>query len=563
MELLKNAKSPEFWKKVRESEVYRGHRENLFALWKEKCQKPIEVITYSDFRRFFADGNRAEYEAKYFGRRLSANACALLALIYPEEEKYLLRLMDELYTICDEYTWCLPAHQPNLEENFPANLDLFACETSFMLAEIDTILAHRLEPLIRNRIRAEIERRILPSFDQKIWHWEKQKENWNAVCTSSVACTVMLLYPELFPKYKERFLAAAENYLSGFASDGICPEGLGYWNYGFGFFTMYADMIRTFTNGEIDYFARPHVKNIAVFMQKCTLSGSTVVSFSDGGRKEKSFLSLLHYLKKEYPNDIALPDTDALMLHDNCARFGMHLRSFCWFLEEYAHGEKQNVSAEYFAENAEWFIRKNAFYGFAAKGGHNREPHNHNDVGTFILARDGRQVISDVGAGVYTRQYFKAETRYDHFHCSSRGHNVPMIGGELQKFGEEYRARDFKYENGMLSMDIVDAYGLANLKSLVRSFSFTDRTVTLTDKYDLTDDVDLTERLVTLEKPTLASDGKIEADGVVLAYDPAVCTVSIGEERVPTKVTDREEIIYTVDFALKKGVKTFVLTMTV
>ena len=110
---------------------------------------------------------------------------------------------------------------------------------------------------------------------------------------------------------------------------------------------------------------------------------------------------------------------------------------------------------------------------------------------------------------------------------------------------------------------IVDAYGLANLKSLVRSFSFTDRTVTLTDKYDLTDDVDLTERLVTLEKPTLASDGKIEADGVVLAYDPAVCTVSIGEERVPTKVTDREEIIYTVDFALKKGVKTFVLTMTV
>ena len=241
----------------------------------------------------------------------------------------------------------------------------------------------------------------------------------------------------------------------------------------------------------------------------------------------------------------------------------MHLRSFCWFLEEYVHGEKQNVNAEYFAENAEWFIRKNAFYGFAAKGGHNREPHNHNDVGTFILAKDGRQVIADVGSGVYTRQYFKPETRYDHFHCSSRGHSVPMIGDALQKFGEEYRARGFRYENGVLSMDIAPAYGHDSLKSLIRTFSFTDRTVTLTDKYDLTDDMHTTERLITLEKPTLASDGKIEADGAVLAYDPAACTVSIGEERVPTKVTDREEIIYTVDFALKKGVKTFVLTMTV
>ena len=560
MELLKNAKSPEFWKKVRESEAYRTHRESLFALWEKKCQKPIEVITYSDFRRFFADGNRTEYEAKYFGRRLSANAAALLALIYPEEEKYLIRLMDELYTICDEYTWCLPAHQPNLEENFPANLDLFACETAFMLSEVDTVLGDRLEPLIRNRIRAEIERRILPSFDQKIWHWEKQKENWNAVCTSSVACTVMLLYPELFPKYKERFLSATEHYLSGFAPDGICLEGLGYWNYGFGFFTMYADMIRTFTDGEIDYFARPHVKNIAAFRQKCTLSGSTVVSFSDGSRRESSYRSLIHYLKKEYPDEISLPDSPkSCIYHDNCARFGMQLRSFIWFVEDYAEDEKKSKDAEYFAENAEWFIRKNASYGFAAKGGYNGEPHNHNDIGTFILARDGRQVISDIGAGVYTRQYFHRETRYDHFHCSSRGHNVPMIGGELQKFGEEYRARDFKYENGVLSMDIAPAYGLDSLKSLLRTFSFEEKSVTMTDQFDLTDGNLPTERLIFLKEPKLLSDGKIEVDGVTLTYDPALCEVVIGEEHVPTK----DEIIYTVDFALKKGVKTFVLTMTV
>lgn len=563
MELLKNAKSPEFWKKVRESEVYRGHRESLFALWEEKCQKPIEVITYSDFRRFFADGNRTEYEAKYFRRRLAVSAAALLALIYPEEEKYLLRLMDEIYTVCDEYTWCLPAHQPSLEGNCNDNLDLFACETAFTLAEVYTILEKRLEPLILNRIRAEIERRIIPSYSRQIWHWEKQYENWNAVCNSSVACTFMLLYPDLFRQNQERFMNAAEYYLAGFKEDGICLEGVSYWNYGFGFFTEYADMIRTFTEGEVDYFARPHVKKIATFMQKCYLSGSSVVSFSDGGRKEKSYLSLLHYLKKEYPNDVSVPSADALIHYDHCARFGLHLRSFTWFKEDYADGEKGSAQASYFAENAEWFIRKGENYGFAAKGGHNREFHNHNDVGTFIFAKDGRQVISDVGAGTYTRQYFKNETRYGFFHCSSRGHSVPIIGEELQKVGDEYRALDFSYENGMLSMDIAPAYGLENLKSLVRSFSFDERSITLTDRYTLTDGTQPTERFITLEKTTLVSDGKIEADGVTLTYDPDVCTAIFREERVDDKTVGHETVIYLTDFVLKDGVDTFTLTMTV
>ena len=239
------------------------------------------------------------------------------------------------------------------------------------------------------------------------------------------------------------------------------------------------------------------------------------------------------------------------------------MRSFIWFLPEYAQGEKESKDAEYFAENAEWFIRKCGAYGFAAKGGYNREPHNHNDIGTFILAKDGRQAISDIGAGIYTRQYFKPETRYGHFHCSSRGHNVPMIGENLQKFGEEFKCRDFRYENGVLSMDIAPAYGLDHLKSLVRAFSFTDRSVTLTDTYDLSEDLPLTERLITLEKPALLSEGKICADGVTVTYDPSACTVVFLEEHVPAKTVSKDEVVYMTDFKLKEGVRRFSLTMEV
>ena len=89
---------------------------------------------------------------------------ALLALIYPEEDKYLIKLMDAIYAICDEYTWCLPAHQGKLEPNNNTKIDLMAAETGFTLAEIYTLLNDRLEPLIKNRILAETERRIVIPF---------------------------------------------------------------------------------------------------------------------------------------------------------------------------------------------------------------------------------------------------------------------------------------------------------------------------------------------------------------------------------------------------------------
>ena len=52
------------------------------------------------------------------------DSAVLLALIYPEEEKYIVRLMDQIYAICDEYTWCLPAHQGKLEKNNNCKIDI-------------------------------------------------------------------------------------------------------------------------------------------------------------------------------------------------------------------------------------------------------------------------------------------------------------------------------------------------------------------------------------------------------------------------------------------------------
>ncbi|NUT40465.1 MAG: hypothetical protein HOV86_10800 [Thermoactinospora sp.] len=76
---------------------------------------------------------------------------------------------------------------------------------------------------------------------------------------------------------------------------------------------------------------------------------------------------------------------------------------------------------------------------FAAKGGHNDEPHNHLDLGHFVLRLNGETVLDDLGAPEYTRDYF-GEDRYKVLQASALGHSVPVINGSTQQPGPTYRA---------------------------------------------------------------------------------------------------------------------------
>ena len=559
MKLLEKAKDKGFWAGVRESDCFKKYRDELLSLWEKHCTSPREVLTYSDFKLFWDTGDRKIYESKYFSRRLAISASALLSLIYPDEEKYLLRLMDEIYAVCDEYTWCLPAHQKVLDVNNNSKIDLFASETGFALSEICEMLGDRLDPLIKNRIDAELERRIFSPFlavDDYGW-WETGKTNWTAVCICSVAGAFMLRRPEAARELIPRFQKAMRSYLSGFEDDGICVEGCGYWGYGFGFFTVYADMLKRFTDGELDWFKDEKVRSIATFIQKMFLSENACVSFSDGGAALRYHLGLCHYLKSLYPDAVKVYSPEFSYNYDGCARFCLHLRAALWLDEKlYYSSDAESQSAEYYAENSQWFIKRTSAYGFAAKGGHNSEPHNHNDVGSFIFAKCGKQLLADLGSGVYTRQYFDKNTRYDILECSSRSHSLPMIDGKYQSFGRERAARDVKYEDGIFSLDLAPAYECEELTTLRRAFSFTENSVTLSDEFEYSGDGEIVERLVSLFEPKINED-TVTIEDATVEFDPNTCTPSISyEER------EKGDRCYFIDFKLKSGVRRFECTLS-
>ncbi len=560
MNLLGKATDKSFWSEtVRNDKLYEKFVLDFKNVWERLCEdKEIPELSYNKFKQFFITGERRSFEKVYFENRGRLSASAILSLIYPEETKYVDYLNDIIFAICNEYTWSVSAHHPDINVYNKTHIDLFAAETGFALAEIYTLLGDRLDTLIKGRIKAEINERIIDSFmSDKVFNWTRNcTNNWAAVCGGSVGCTFMLMRPDLFDQVKPRLDKVMESYLSGFEDDGYCLEGTGYWHYGFGFFISYADMLKRYTDGAEDYFARPKIRTIATFLQKAFLTETTSVSFADGDETSKYHIGTLHYLKTIYPDDVKVFSHELSYEHDNCFRFCLLLGSAIWRNADiYNNPDSLSANEEYYAENSEWYIKRSAKYSFAAKGGHNAEPHNHNDVGTFIFAKDGKQIIVDMGRGLYSKQYFNKATRYDFIECSSLGHNVPYFNEDIaQSFGAEYAASDVSFENGVLSMDLAPAYKDDAVKSIKRSFTLGEDNVVVSDTFDHTA-ASVTDRLVTLIKPTV-EDGVITLDSAKITYDAALADVSVCE-----KDTSKKLHLYLIDFKLKEGVTHFEFTV--
>ncbi len=530
--LLEKAKDKSFWVGIRNDPAYRPLLDTLFKQYQENTQTPLESLRYRDFRLYFENGNRSVYEAAYFNRRARLNSCALLCLLFPEKEEYLKQLQDVIWAICDEYNWAVPAHLKNWEQNLNAFIDLFAAETGFALSEIKYLLEDRLD-----------------------W-WETAQSNWAAGCAGSVACSFIYEWPEKWEEIKPKIDAVMECFFNSYKEDGVCREGVTYWEYGFGFFVFYADLLRQFSGGKYDYFKEKRVETIAGFAQKMFLSDNVTVSFSDGAMQGGYNLGLLHLLKSIYPDSISLPPFAYHTITDPCARWCWEFRSFLYFNKKEPE-ENACRDEEIYWQLSAWFIKKTKNYGFAAKAGDNGEPHNHNDVGTFLLAAGGKQLVCDLGAGEYTEQYFNRATRYQVFCNNSFSHAVPIVNGKGQKAGKDFYG-SMQWSDGKLTMDMTHAYDAPELSFLKREFQFTETSVVLTDRFHLQGE--LTERVVTLLKPEETKRG-IQIGGMCLCYD---------REKYRTAISQHEHflhdggktVVYAVDFVpAANDWESFVLTM--
>lgn len=512
---------PKFLEEYRTSAKYEKIRNQYKELYEKVNIVPLP-ITFSKLRMFSECGERGQFEEAYNQHFDKLVMCAYMAIIY-EDEKYLRELEDCLYDVLSVYVWALSAHIPDINEENYYELDLGSTAQGVNLAIIYKLLGDRLHPQLRKRIVTELKRRILDPFKNQHWHWEDRYNNWTSVCAGFTGITIMLMFPEEFDKLLPRFNDNMRKYYEGFPDDGVCLEGPGYWGYGFVSFIAYALMLKDYTKGEIDYFKLEKTKKIAFFYQNTVLYKNVITSYGDCPMDVKTNAVLFYILKKEYGQEFYMPTE---------VRHALPLNPIIHpllYIEYYNPEFLEDTlpKTECYMENAGWYINRTEKYSFGAKGGTNGESHNHNDVGSFVFAKDDRQIFIDMGGRPYTKDYFQ-EARYNYIETSSRGHNVPIINGQYQANIGGTRSYT-SFENGIFRVDFKELYNIKELKSLVREFKCEKDSVFLKDTFSIEGKGSFTERLVSFKKPEI-KEGEIVVDGVKVLFDKHLAKASYTEE---------------------------------
>lgn len=508
------------------------YKKDVAALADSLRSKEMPPLTEELFSLYEKTGNRLKYENVYFYRREFLCVFGVAAILWHRTED-MRKLEEVILSICREKCWALPAHVSR--ENNPdwaVTVDLFASETGEAFAEIYHALYHYMDLSLLQLMREETERRVIRPVmaKQPYASWESQKMNWNAVCCGSVGTAAQYMLPDGPEKtaFVSRMTEAIRCYIAGFGEDGACREGLDYWTYGMSFYTMFADVLDG-ENAANDLMEGEKIENIAAFQQNCFFEGGRTVSFSDGFRFGRWRLGLACFLADRYNRSgratILFPDFSCCLRagFDHNWRFSQMYRDIIWterLLEDVRAGKctvglLRGSSGTTVFPDAQWVIcRHQGGFSWAAKGGDNDEPHNHNDVGSFFLLHGSTEVLCDLGSGEYTKQYF-SDGRYSIFCNNAESHNIPIAGGLLQKEGAEHRCDKFLPDPaGKVQFSLAGAYELPSGCVLTRDIDGSDP-----DAFRVTDRFTVPEGPAQLEENFVTQLRAEEKDGGVCLSD--------------------------------------------
>ena len=563
--------------------------------------EPWPMLPAAEILAFRRDGNRRRYETPYFARRR-----ALVALVLAECCEGRGRFIDEIvngfWCLCEETSWCLPAHIGGLAEHagLPDPLvpvvDLFAAESGSLVAWTLYLLGDELgavSTLLPARLGREIEQRIIePALARDDFWWMglddpgRMLNNWTPWIVSNWLVCTLLTDEHVGRRTASVFKAAGclDRFLVRMPADGGCDEGPSYWGRAAASVLDALETLKSASRGALDFYGDPLIRALGRYMVAAHISDNWFVNFADAGAR---FTPPAHSI---YGYGVRTGDNDLMRLgayfwqqaqagtrntadpnRDRNWRFGVRaaggrgdatidfgsdlnrsLQAIFRFpvtlsvetpppmIRDSWLPDTQVVTARDRAGSAEgWFV--------AAKGGHNAESHNHNDIGSFIIFHDGAPLIVDAGVGEYTRQTFGPE-RYKIWTMRSSFHSLlPVLDGVEQQVGAAYRSRDVAYEAGdermRFSLDLRDAYpSEARIGQWRREIELVrgDR-VTVTDNYTLTAEIgEIALMLLTPSAPSLENDGRVRLDSQMLpeAVASAAGTVSFEAEGVEVTLGD-------------------------
>lgn len=487
----------------REMLTHRGEK-GLDFEWK--------VIRATDYLEFERSGNR-----KIMEDRNNANLKTLTDLIVAElaegEGRFIDQIINGAFHLCEMTSWALSAHtklqhsRRALPEKDDHVIALVSCEAGAILAWTDYFFAgtfDRIDPSISRRIRREVRERIFDTYlsqGDRFW-WTGFREdgnhtinNWNPWCNCNILQCFLLLEenPDRLADAVYRTMQSVDKFLDYVKGDGACEEGPAYWEAAGGKAYDYLQVLGWATGGRISLFDQPLIRDMGEYISRSYVGDGWVVNFADASARGANPAPLIYRYGKAVGSDEMMRFAAALVTEKRSAplSFGRDLLRtlesirFCGELTA-TTPEQPSHTFTWYPETQFCYMRLGGLF-LAAKGGHNNESHNHNDIGTFILYADSEPLLLDAGVGTYTRQTFSSK-RYDIWSMQSDYHNLPKINGASQRQGAEYRATEVEADprRRTFSLDIAGAYPAeAEVCRWRRGYRLQSNGITVTDNFEL------------------------------------------------------------------------------
>lgn len=478
---------------------------------------PLPATLFLEFKR---EGNRARYEAPSFARRYMLRDLTL-AECAESKGRFLDEITNGIWTICEETYWGIPAHVsaqkagsglPDVEE---PTVDLFAAETGALLSWVNYLLDGKLttvSPLVPRRLSVEIECRILIPNAERIDFWwmgldpatDRSMNNWNPWINSNwLACNLLEERDaQKRARITHKIVRSVDRFLDAYKTDGGCDEGPGYWGRAGGSLFDCLDLLDTASAGKLSAWEIPLVQEIGRYIYRAHIAGDYYLNFADAPAKIRLESDLVYRYGKRI-GDSRMQALASSAFHaastaePGIGSIGRALPSTFGFAELNATHSPAPLVRDVWLDGIQVMTARtvegsaNGLY-LAAKGGHNAESHNHNDVGNFVIYLNGQPAIIDVGVETYSAKTFSSR-RYEIWTMQSAYHSLPTIDDVMQSPGHQFAARDVTYNatgtEVRFALDIAGAYPPnAHLKSWKRELLFRrpQNSIALSDRHECT-----------------------------------------------------------------------------
>ncbi|HOJ11772.1 MAG TPA: heparinase II/III family protein [Clostridiales bacterium] len=336
--------------------------------------------------------------------------------------------------------------------------------------------------------------------------------NWNPTCNSCCLIAFLMLEDD----WKRRIqgvlkaMEITDIYIGSYPADGGCDEGISYWSMAPAALFDILEQLYFATDGIIDIYNEPLIKDMGRYFYRAYIGKDNFINFADASSKLRLSNDLVYRYGRRISDDtladigakMFMKEAEAFLREDEGGKLATRKPNILirelpmlfnnkWMtvLLSKSDSSKSDMtatkcSAEFSCckipegRKVDYYIRDvwlkdiqvmaareqhGSYEGFyiAAKGGHNAESHNHNDVGNFIVYYNAEPVIVDPGVEIYSGKTFSQE-RYSLWTMQSSFHNLPSVNGYQQKEGRVYKATNVIYHNdnrkAVLAMNIDKAY---------------------------------------------------------------------------------------------------------